>query len=173
MYLDVKQRDLYLRGMADRLEEANQLNNQLHRQVLTLQDEVTAWRFKYEDGINEANEVIKKLRRLLEEKNDEIQLLRLKNGQDFVPRESVSLDKVRELLLKNSELHDEIEKLKRELELAKRGTFITGSTGLGFTGKGNETTEVSSLRVTCASCLEGAAGHQTEQGVLVVRGRHA
>ena len=44
----------------------------LYRENLAMQDELAKWRHKYEQDLNENNEMLRKLRRILEEREDQI-----------------------------------------------------------------------------------------------------
>lgn len=149
--LDVRDRDLFIRGLANKLDEANQLNVNLHKENLALQDELIKQRLRYESDSQEYNDTIRKLRRLLEEKEDEINMERLRGPgrAEIEERERLT----REVARLRRELIQQGETLRKEREWTgldsdgmpeRRGTVMTrGSAG----GNGGAETETSSLRV--------------------------
>jgi hypothetical protein len=70
--MDVRQRDLFIQALTERLEEAKTREAWLYREHLAMQDELAKWRSKYEADLGESNDALKKLRRLLEEREDQI-----------------------------------------------------------------------------------------------------
>jgi hypothetical protein len=101
-------------GLANKLDEANQLNVNLHKENLALQDELIKQRLRYESDSQEYNDTIRKLRRLLEEKEDEINMERLRGPgrAEIEERERLT----REVARLRRELIQQGETLRKERE---------------------------------------------------------
>lgn len=54
MIIDVKQRDLFIRGLTERLEEAKLREEGLFKENMGLRDEIVQLRLKYESDVREA-----------------------------------------------------------------------------------------------------------------------
>lgn len=54
MIIDVKQRDLFIRGLTERLEEAKLREDSLFKENMALRDEIVKLRLKYDSDIRES-----------------------------------------------------------------------------------------------------------------------
>ena len=149
--LDNRQQDLFIRGLANKLDEANLLNTSLHKENLSLQDEIIRLKLRHEEDSRESNETIRKLRRIIEEKEEEILVERMRGpGRlEIEERERVT----REVVRLRRELIERNERDRKD----DRGMGETrGTLGASYTQTGEQTlregerqsaTEVGSLRV--------------------------
>lgn len=107
MVMDVRQRDLFIQALTDRLEEAQRREEGLLGDIRLLQEDVTHWRAKYDIEIRECNDVIRGLRRQLDDKECLVNALLSKRdsiGSDGGQRLLELLKEKNELLVRNADL---------------------------------------------------------------------
>lgn len=186
--MDVRQRDLYIKSLADRMAALEDARRQQAIDNQALEDEVLRWRLKYDSDMRESNETTKKLRRMIEDRDDEIRLLRAKRETDLgsfadhagASRVGFMADRIKELTLRNRELEEMMNKMSKDMvdgnlkEQAKgestlRSTAVDihGSLGRPTASIGDQQVEINSLRVGLAQ-KEGTQRHTTEQGVFAI-----
>ena len=105
--MDVRQRDLFIQALTDRLEEAQRREEGLLGDIRLLQEDVTHWRAKYDIEIRECNDVIRGLRRQLDDKECLVNALLSKRdsiGSDGGQRLLELLKEKNELLVRNADL---------------------------------------------------------------------
>lgn len=168
MSLDVRQRDLYISQLAGEVDQAAAECRRLAIALRACEDEVVRWRLKYDDDMRESNGVIKRLRKMVEERDDEIRLLRMQREESLAgsggfpgaSRVGHMADKLRELAARNRDLEEMLEKMSKELadgaiastkrpETTQRTTAgdNRGITARLTIGLPDQTTEINSLRV--------------------------
>lgn len=121
--LDVRRRDLFLSQLADKKAALEAEAVRLQRALQATEDEVVRWRLKYDSDMKEANDVIKRLRKMVEDRDDEIRLLRLKREEELAgggsyagaSRVGYMAERLKELTLRNRELEELLEKMGKDM----------------------------------------------------------
>lgn len=88
-----------------------------------LEDEVVKWRLKYDSDMRESNEIVKKLRRMVEDRDEEIRLLRAKRESELgsfadhagASRVGFMAERISELTKRNRQLEEMLEKMSKEM----------------------------------------------------------
>jgi hypothetical protein len=166
--MDVRQRDLYISQLADQVAAVQIESARLRTALQASEDEVVRWRLKYDADMRESNDVLKRLRRMVEERDDEIRLLRARREEELAgggayagaSRVGSMAERLKELTLRNRELENLLDKMTKEMtdgtfsqprkpDILLRSTAADNRDSIGrlTAGLPDQQIEINSLRV--------------------------